>query len=81
MRGWPNCNSPRMRRSEVFYSGAVQLEPNRVPRETGDKRRRSALKPAAASHIALAIAAIVLCGAVQIAPAKAKNPSTNQIID
>jgi outer membrane protein OmpA-like peptidoglycan-associated protein len=39
------------------------------------------MKPAAASHIALAIAAIVLCGAVQIAPAKAQNPSTNQIID
>jgi len=38
------------------------------------------MKPAAAHHIALAIAAIVLCGA-QIVPASAQDPSTNQIIN
>ncbi len=38
------------------------------------------MKPATAHHIALAIAAIVLCGA-QIVPASAQDPSTNQIIN
>jgi hypothetical protein len=38
------------------------------------------VKPATAHHIALAIAAIVLCGA-QIVPASAQDPSTNQIIN
>jgi len=38
------------------------------------------VKPAAAQYIALAIAAIVLCGA-QIVPASAQDPSTNQIIN
>src|ERR1700687_985931 len=84
MRGWPSCNSPLTRRSEAFLSsGAGQLGPNRVPRETcrgtlqAEEKR---VKPVTAHHIALAIAAIVLCGA-QIVPASAQDPSTNQIIN
>jgi outer membrane protein OmpA-like peptidoglycan-associated protein len=38
------------------------------------------MKPAAAGHIALAIAALVLSGAALIAPASAEDPSTNQIV-
>lgn len=38
------------------------------------------MKPAAARHLALAIAALVLSGAASIAPASAEDPSTNQII-
>lgn len=39
------------------------------------------MKPAAARHIALAIAALMLSGAASIAPASAEDPSTNQIIN
>lgn len=39
------------------------------------------MKPAAARHIALAIAALVSSGAALIAPASAEDPSTNQIIN
>jgi outer membrane protein OmpA-like peptidoglycan-associated protein len=38
------------------------------------------MKPAAARHIALLAAALIVGGAATIAPAKAEDPSTNQIV-
>jgi hypothetical protein len=86
MRGWPSCNSPLTQRSEAFRRHIrVRFSLSRIG--VGAKRveefcelRRTAVKPAAVHHIALAIAVIVLCGA-QIVPASAQDPSTNQIIN
>jgi outer membrane protein OmpA-like peptidoglycan-associated protein len=38
------------------------------------------MKPAAARHIAVLAAALIVSGAATIAPAKAEDPSTNQIV-
>jgi len=38
------------------------------------------MKPAAARHIALLAAALIVSGAATIAPARAEDPSTNQIV-